>query len=101
RPAGPPVSSYNSPEMIRRRVAVSVFLAVVVGAIVFVHHVRGARFDAEAQPVEISSEACLAMLMTQGFGSHSAASICADAESGSWFSFTVRNVGHRGVWFSR
>src|SRR2546428_698479 len=86
--------------MPRRSVIVLVFLAVVVGAIAFVHHVRGARFVADAQPVEISSEACLAMLTTQGFGSYSANFICADAESGSWFSFAVRNVGHRGAWFN-
>ncbi len=87
--------------MVRRGVTALVLLAVVVGAIAFVHHVRGARFVASAQPVEISSGACLAMLRTQGFGSSSADFICADAEGSPWFSFTVRNVGHRGAWFNQ
>jgi hypothetical protein len=86
--------------MVRRAAILVGIVVLVVGAIAFVHHVRGARFVASAQPVEVSSEACLAMVRTQGFGSSSADFICADAEGSPWFSFTVRNLGHRGAWFN-
>ena len=86
--------------MVRRAAIVVGIIVLVVGVIAFVHHVRGARFVASAKPEEISSEACLAMLTTQGFGSSSADFICADAEGSPWFLFRVQNVGHRGAWLN-
>jgi hypothetical protein len=74
-------------------------LAVLVGALAYVHHIRGARFIATATPIEaLTVDECVASFDQLGYGLPRALDACHGHESDSWFSVSVKNVGHRGAY---
>ena len=78
--------------------AVVVALAGIIAGLIFLHHVRGARFTATATPVDMSSpDACPSLLAQPPYGvdAEVAHALCGGHESDIWFQIEVKNVGHR------
>jgi hypothetical protein len=70
-------------------------VAALVGGLVYVHHIRGARYVATATRIgALTVDQCVAAFDQFGI-SASASDACRGHESDLWFSVRVENVGHR------
>jgi hypothetical protein len=82
---------------------VTATLTAIVGALAYVHHIRGARFRATATPIEWSSfDDCVAALTREPYlySDEASSSICRGEWSDVWFLAQVTNVGHRGAYLT-
>jgi hypothetical protein len=74
-------------------------LVALVSALAYVHHIRGARFQATATAIEaLTLDECEAALDQLGHEFTFARDMCGGHESDLWFSVSVKNVGHRGAY---
>jgi hypothetical protein len=85
-------------------VVTSAIVVAAVGVAAFIHHVRGARFQATVVPIR-SLDKCIRAtrleLQQAGYPVDGAEEECLAGDHPSiWFKVTVRNVGHRGAYLS-